>query len=42
MDSKLLQKFKRDFHYSNIDHVYTMSKGTLILITEVLKWDGTK
>ena len=41
MYSNLAQKFKRDNHYSNINNLYTMFKGTLILITEVWKWDGT-
>ena len=35
MDSKLVQKFKTENNYSNINHVYTMLKGTPILTTEV-------
>ena len=33
-------KFKIDNHYSNINHVYTIFKGTLVLITEVRRCDG--
>ena len=32
---KASTKFTRENHYSNINHVYTMFKGTLMLITEV-------
>ena len=35
MDSKVAQKYKIDNHYSNINHVYTMFKGDIMLITEV-------
>ena len=37
MDSKVTQKFKRENHYLNINNVYTIFKGTLMLITEVWK-----
>ena len=39
MDSKVAQKWKGGNNYSNINHVYTMFKGKLMLITEVWKWD---
>ena len=35
MDSNVAQKFKRDYHHSNINNVYTIFKGNLILITKV-------
>ena len=35
MDPNVAQKLKRDNHYSNINHIYTLFKGTLRLITEV-------
>ena len=35
MDSKVAQKCKIENHYSNINNVYTMFKGTLMFITEV-------
>ena len=37
MESKLAKTFKIDSHYSNINHVYTIIKETLLLITDVLK-----
>ena len=41
MESKVTQKFKRENDYSNINHVFTISKGTLMLITKVFKYNGT-
>ena len=32
---KGIKKFKRENHYLDINHVYTIFKGTMILITEV-------
>ena len=37
MGSKVEQKYKIVNHYSNINHVYTILKGTLMLIKEVWK-----
>ena len=34
MDSNVAQKFKREDHYSNINHVYKMFKVTRMLITD--------
>ena len=34
-------KIKKDNHNSNINHIYKMFKGTLMLITYIWKWDGT-
>ena len=33
MESKIAQKFEKENHYLNINHVYTMVKGAMILIT---------
>ena len=40
MDSKVAQKLKIENQYSNISHIYKIIKGTLMLITEVLKFYG--
>ena len=37
MESKLAQKRKKENQNSNINHVYTIFKGNLMLITEVRK-----
>ena len=34
MDSKVSQKYKRENNYSNINKIYKMFKGNLMLITE--------
>ena len=41
MDSKLSQSFKKESNDSNINNLYTMFKGTIMLITEVWNWDAT-
>ena len=35
MESKVVQKFKRDNNYSNINHIYTILKGTMMSIKVV-------
>ena len=41
MDSNVAQNWKEENHNSNINNVYTTFKGTFMMTTEVLKWDGT-
>ena len=41
MDSNVAPKLKVENHYLNINHMYTIFKGTLMLIIEVQKCDGT-
>ena len=41
MESNVAQKFKIENNYSNINNIYTLIKGTLMLITEVSKCDKT-
>ena len=37
MEPKVAQKYKIENKYANINNVYTMFKGTLMLIPEVRK-----
>ena len=41
MESKVAQKCKIDNEYSNINNLSIMFKITMMIITEVWKWDGT-